>query len=161
MSKVLLGIFTLLFSLSTNSSCINNSVFGFWALTPVKGILIIFNKSVNPNWPGRFCKFSKIRIKNFKSLSPQLRVPEKRTIARLKGLELGFHFGLVSPCRRAPLPSEFVSFSGTAAARGLVVTTEYYWDLLRKNMLFNCMGLVFAMGENCFEKTGFYQKTEI
>ena len=72
-------------------------------------------------------------------LSPQLRVPEKRTIARLKGLVLGFHF--VRP-----------------AARGLVVTTEYYWDLLRKNMLCKCMGLVFAMGENCFEKTGFYQK---
>ena len=44
------------------------------------------------------------------------------------------------------------------AARGLVVTTEYYWDLLRKNMLCKCMGLVFAMGENCFEKIGFYQK---
>ena len=25
-------------------------------------------------------------------------------------------------------------------------------------MLCKCMGLVFAMGENCFEKTGFYQK---
>ena len=41
------------------------------------------------------------------SVSPQLRVPEKRTIARLKGLVLGFHFGHVSPCHRAPPPSEF------------------------------------------------------
>ena len=41
------------------------------------------------------------------------------------------------------------------AARGLVVTTEYYWDLLRKNLLCKCMGLIFAMGQNFFEKTGF------
>ena len=51
-----------------------------------------------------FCKFSKILIKSFKSLIfPQLRVPEKRAIARLKGLVLGFQFGQVSPCRRAPV----------------------------------------------------------
>ena len=43
----------------------------------------------------------------YHSVSPQLRVPEKRTLARLKGLVLGFHFGQqVSPCRRAP-PPEF------------------------------------------------------
>ena len=43
----------------------------------------------NPNRPGRFLKFSKNFNKNFKKLiSPQLRVPEKRTIARLKGLVL-------------------------------------------------------------------------
>ena len=55
-----------------------------------------------------FLKFSKKLINFFKSsISPQLRVPEERTIARLKGLILGFHFGQMSPCRRAPLPSEF------------------------------------------------------
>ena len=63
---------------------------------------------VNPNRPGRFLKFSKNLPKKFQSsISPQLRVPEEGTIARLKGLILGFHFGQVSPCRRAPLPSEF------------------------------------------------------
>ena len=55
-------------------------------------------------YPGVFANFQKVRLKNFKS--PQLRIPEKRTIARLKGLVLGFHFGRVSPCRRAP-PPEF------------------------------------------------------
>ena len=61
---------------------------------------------INPKRPGRFCNFSKNWIKKFKlSISQQL--PEKRTIARLKGLVLGFHFGQVSPCRRAPPPSEF------------------------------------------------------
>ena len=62
---------------------------------------------VNPKRPGRFCNFSKNLMKKFElSISPQLRAPEKRTIARLKGLVLGFHFGQVSPCRRAPPPSE-------------------------------------------------------
>ena len=46
----------------------------------------------NPKRPGRFCNFSKNWIKKFKlSIFPQLRVPEKRTIAPLKGLILGFH----------------------------------------------------------------------
>ena len=40
------------------------------------------------------------------------------------------------------------------AARGLVVTTEYYWVLLRKNLLCKCMSLIFAMGQDFFEKTG-------
>ena len=62
----------------------------------------------NPNRPGRFLKFSKILNKTFKKLiSPQLRAPEKQTIARLKGLVLGFHFAQVSSCRRAPLSPEF------------------------------------------------------
>ena len=69
---------------------------------------MIFRELFNPNRPGRFLKFSKNLPKNFQSsISPQLRVPEERTIARLKGLILGFHFGQVSPCRRAPFPSEF------------------------------------------------------
>ena len=55
--------------------------------------------------PGVFANFQKKITEKFKSLiSPQL--PEKRTIARLKGLVLGFHFDLMRPCRRAPLPSE-------------------------------------------------------
>ena len=44
------------------------------------------------------------------------------------------------------------------AARGLVVTTEYYWDLLRRNLLGKCMRLVFAKIQDFFEKTGFRQK---
>ena len=42
-----------------------------------------------------------------KRKSPQVRVPEKRTKARLKGLVLDFHFAWKSPCRRAPPPPEF------------------------------------------------------
>ena len=62
----------------------------------------------NPNRPGRFFEiFEKFAKKIQLSISPQLRVPEERTIARLKGLILGFHFGQVSPCRRAPLLSKF------------------------------------------------------
>ena len=38
--------------------------------------------------------------------TPQLRVTEKRTISRLKSVVMGFHFDQMSPCRRAPLPSE-------------------------------------------------------
>ena len=81
----------------------------------------------NPNRPGRFLKFSKNLPKKFQSsISPQLRVPEERTIARLKGLILGFHFGQVSPCRRAPLPRNFGFFFRYRillgfVARGLVV----------------------------------------
>ena len=52
--------------------------------------------------PGVFANYQKL-IEMFKSsLSLQLRVAEKRTMARLNGLVLGFHFGQVSPCRRAP-----------------------------------------------------------
>ena len=51
-------------------------------------------------------------------MSPQLRVPEKRTIARLKGLVLGFHFAQVSPCRRAPLSPEFYLLFPVPALRG-------------------------------------------
>ena len=96
------------------------------------GILKV-SQIFNPKRPGRFCNFSKNWIKKFKlSISPQLRVPEKRTIARLKGLVLGFHFGQVNV---APVAARsfiiLVCFSGIAAARGLVVTTEFYWDLLR------------------------------
>ena len=59
------------------------------------------------NDPGVFAIFQKKWIRKIKlSISPQLRVPEKQTIARLEGLVLGFHFGQVSPCRRAP-PPEF------------------------------------------------------
>ena len=58
----------------------------------------ISREVLNPNWPRRFCKFSKNLNKNFEKLiSPQLRIPEERTIARLKGLVLGFHFAQVSP----------------------------------------------------------------
>ena len=90
-------------------------------LYPYSGVLAytdFFPVLVNPNQPGRFLKFSKSLTKKFKSISPQLRVPEEQTIARLKGLILGFHFGQVSPCRRAPLPSEFSSFSGTSLRAG-------------------------------------------
>ena len=78
--------------------------------------------------------FKKSLTKTFESpISAQLRVPEKRTIAPLKGLVLGFRFGQVNnSCRRA---------------RGLVVTTEYYWHLLRKNL-----GSVFAMGQELLRK---------
>ena len=55
---------------------------------------------------GIFAKIQKFGLKILNK-SPQLRVQEKRTIARLKGLVLGFHFGQVSPCRRSPPPSEF------------------------------------------------------
>ena len=52
---------------------------------------------VNTKRPGRFCNFSKYWIKKIKlsiiKLSPQLRLPEKRTRAHLKGVVLGFHFG--------------------------------------------------------------------
>ena len=41
------------------------------------------------------------------------------------------------------------------AAQGLVVPTEYYWDLLRKNLLYKCMGLVFAMGQELMRKLDF------
>ena len=44
------------------------------------------------------------------------------------------------------------------AARGLVVTTEYYWDLLHRSWLCKCMELVFVMGQIFFEKTGFRRK---
>ena len=51
-----------------------------------------------PKPPGRFRIFPKKWIKKFKSkISSQQRVPEKRTIARLKGLVLGFHFDQMSP----------------------------------------------------------------
>ena len=43
------------------------------------------------------------------------------------------------------------------AARGLAVTTEYYWDLLHRKLLCKCMGLVFVMGQ-IFEKAGFRRK---
>ena len=41
------------------------------------------------------------------------------------------------------------------AALGLVVTTEYYWDLLHRNWLCNCMGLVFVMGQIFLRKLDF------
>ena len=57
---------------------------------------------------GVSANFQKNQKMNFISLiSPQLRVQEKRTVARLKGLVLGFHFGQVSPCRRAPYRFSF------------------------------------------------------
>ena len=94
---------------------------------------------LNPNGPGHFCKNSKVRIENFKKLiSSQLRVPQKRTIARLKGLVLGFHFGQVSPCRRAH------------RCAGACSNTEYNWELLRKNLFCKCRGLVFAMCQDFF-----------
>ena len=80
---------------------------------------------------------------------------------RLKGLVLGFHFDQMSPCRRAPSSRILVSFSGTAAARGLVVTTEYNWDLLRNNLLCKCMGLVFAMGQDFLRKLDFIKKINL
>ena len=107
---------------------------------------------INPNWPGVFANFLQKFCKIFSLISPQLRVPEKRTIARLKGLVLGFHFNQLSPSRRAPSPSEFVFF---LVPRGLVVTTEYYWDLLREKLLCKCMGLVFAMDQDSLRKVDF------
>ena len=63
---------------------------------------------LTPIDPGVFQNFQKKLTKKFQSsISPQLRVPEERTIARSKALILGFHFGQLGPCRRAPPPSEF------------------------------------------------------
>ena len=85
-------------------------------------------------------------MKKFKSTkSPQLRVPEDRTIARLKILVLGLNFAQVRPCRPASPSPEFVSFSGTPAGRGLVGTTEYYWGLLQQDLLWKGMWLVFLL----------------
>ena len=41
------------------------------------------------------------------------------------------------------------------AARGLVVTTDYFWELLRRSWLCKYMGLVFAMGQTFLRKLGF------
>ena len=75
--------------------------------------------SNSTNLPGRFCKFSKNLNKNFNSIiSPQLRISEKRTIARWKGLVLGFNFGQISPCRRAPHSSELHFLYPVSPLRG-------------------------------------------
>ena len=114
-----------------------------------------------------FCKFSKKTAKKFQSsISPQLRVPEDRTIARLKGLILGFHFGQVSPVAARAFLQNFSLFFRyrrfaavpclvRPAARGLVATTEYYWDLLHRSWLWKCMELVFVMGQTFLRKLDF------
>ena len=56
-------------------------------------------------------------------ISPQLRMPEKLTRARLKGLIIGFYLGSFSSCRRTPF-REFYFFSCFTAQRS-VVTTAY------------------------------------
>ena len=75
-----------------------------------KAFLWVQHKRANLtiNDPALFAIFRKIGFKKSKSsMSPQLRVPEERIIARLKGLVLGFHLDQVSPCRHASPPSEF------------------------------------------------------
>ena len=125
-----------------------------------------FGHNFNPNRHGRFLKFSKNLKKKFKKIiSPQLRVPKKRTIARLKGLVLGFHFAQVSSCRRARLQnfSFFFRYRRFAAvplfvrpaARGLVVTTEYYRGLLHQDLLWKGMCLVFSIDQRLLRKQDF------
>ena len=77
--------------------------------------------AINPKRPGRFCNFSKNWINKIKSsIFPQLRVPEKQTIARLKGLVLGFHFGQVSPLQNF---SFFLRYRSVAAVPHFVRPT--------------------------------------
>ena len=114
-----------------------------------------------------FCKFSKKSAKKFQSsISPQLRVPKDRTIARLKGLILGFHFGQVSPVAARAFLQNFslffryrrfaaVPYFVRPAARGLVVTTENFWDLLHRSWLCKCMELFFVMGQIFLRKLDF------
>ena len=92
-------------------------------------------------------------------------MPEKRTIARLKVWYWAFILTRWAPVATRPLLQNFSFFFRyrhlaavphfvRPAAQGLVVTTEYYWDLLRKNLLCKCMGLVFAMGQDFLRKLG-------
>ena len=101
------------------------------------------------------------KIKKIKPLiSPQLRVPKIRTIVRLKGLVLGFHFGQVIPCRRKPPTRNFSFFPvppprGSSALRGLVVTAGYYSGLLPKDLLWKGMWLVFSIDHRLLRKLDF------
>ena len=116
-SRFLVTLISVQFNANFTHYLVQTGIFFRFELKYIQNIFFC----VNPKRPGRFCNFSKNWIKNFKlSISPQLRVPEKRTIAR-----------------------------------GLVVTTEYHWDLLRKNLLCKCMRLVFAMGQDFLRKLDF------
>ena len=71
------------------------------------------------------------------------------------GIGLSFCSGeSLSP--RAPFSRILVSFSGTAAARGLVVTTGYYWGLLHKDLSWKeGKGLLFSIGQRLLRKQDF------
>ena len=109
---------------------------------------------INPNWPGVFANFLQKFCKIFSLISPQLRVPEKRTIARLKGLVLGFHFNQLSPSRRAPSPSEFVFFSGApgACSNNRILLGFVAWEVVVQ-----VYGVGFCYGSRFFEKSWFCQ----
>ena len=109
---------------------------------------------INPNWPGRFCKFSKNLIKNFKKLiSPTTRTRETNYSAfERSGIGLSFCSGEpLSP--RAPFSRILASFSGTV--RGLVITTEYYEGLLDQELLWKGMWLVFSIDQRLLRKLDF------
>ena len=118
---------------------------------------------VNPKRPRRFCNFPKKWIKKFESSISTTTLTRETIYSAFErsGIELSFWSGEpLSP--RAPSRT-LVSFSVVfvrPAARGLVVTPDYYWDLLRKNLMCKCVGLVFGMGQDFFEKTGFRQKVK-
>ena len=120
--------------------------------------------------PSFFCKFSKNSMKNFKSsISSQLRVPEKMNYSAFESSGIGLSFWPgepLSPRARSFRILVFFRYRSFAAiphfvrpaTRRLVVTTEYYWDLLHRSWLCKCMELVFVMGQIFFEKTGFRRK---
>ena len=136
---------------SKNSGSYGNFVLDIFQNYDVRVYLI------NPKRPGRFCNFSKnwIKIIQIISISTTTRTRETNYSAfEMSGIGLSFWSGEpLSP--RAPSFRTLVSFSGTAAARGLVVTTKYYWDLLRKNLMCKSMGLAFAMGQDFLRKVDF------
>ena len=117
---------------------------------------------LSPKRLGRFGNFSKNWIKEF-----QLSIISTTTRTRETNYSAFERSGIgLSFCSGEPLSPRALSFRSLVffryrnnfvrpAARGLEVTTEYYWDLLRKNLLCKCMGLVFAMGHNFLRKLDF------
>ena len=75
---------------------------------------------------------------------------DKRTIARLKGL--AFHFDQMSPCRCAPLPSEFSGGCVVACSNNRILS-----EFVAQGLAMERYGVAFFYWSKAFEKTGFWK----
>ena len=130
----------------------------------VRRVIEMKQMSVNPNWPGRFFTVFKKTDKNISIINISTTTHTKGTnYSAFERFGIGLSFWPAEPLSpRAPSFRILVFFRYRRfaavphfvkpAARGLVLTTEYYRGLLHQDLLWKGMWLIFSIDQRLLRK---------